>query len=316
MNDITFEIVTNTPLVETCDHFFAGVMNGLLVTVEHIPSRSLLEIRFGATRLTDDDLTDICQAFKEYIDSRKSHLQIDENSICILLQIEANWRFRFSRILETIERIGMDMNIESGCYLCGETQDDIRPYEIESLRAYLCPACAKRTTDDLCESLKEKTEDNRFTRYASSDISEKELFLPGSIAALVGALVGMMILFLLGMVPFGLFPAGIILSFLIFFAYRKFAGIIKVRGLLICLGMLAVFLFFGLSIVSTPQIVSSINRALGPGSVSVGSVLLGYIGYLNHPNVPSQVSTDFALACVSAGITAIIFVFASTRKNG
>lgn len=315
MNDITYEIVTGTPLVETGTDFYTGNINGLLVTVEHIPVRGLIEIRFGATGLSDDEMSQTCQYFRDYIDSRKSHLQIDDNSICILLHTEQNWHFRFTRILEIIETLGFDMNINSGCYLCGETGDDIRPYEIESLRAFLCPSCAKRTADDLCANLQEKTANNRFTAYASTDISETEQYFPGAIAALVGALAGMVLWFLLTLLPFGYLPAGISMAFCIFFAYRKFAQTMKVRGLFICLGILIVALFFGFAITLTPQIVSSINSVSGEGTVSIGKVFFAYLGYVRHPDVDGFVFVNLILGCVGAAVTVLAFVFSAARRN-
>ncbi|MDD4096068.1 MAG: hypothetical protein PHP22_07495 [Oscillospiraceae bacterium] len=315
MDDITYEIVTGTPLSETGPNFFTGNINGLLVTVEHISVRGLIEIRIGASGLSDDEMTQVCQYFRDYIDSRKSHLQIDDYSICILLQTEQNWHFRFTRILEIIETIGFDMNISSGCYLCGETGDDIRPYEIESLRAFLCPSCAKKTADDLCANLQEKTANNRFTQYATTDISETELYLPGAIAAIVGALSGMVIWFLLSLLPFGYLPAGIGLAFCIFYAYRKFALTMKVRGLFICLGILFVAMFFGFAITLTPQIVSSINAASGEETIGIGRVFFAYLGYVRHPDVDGFVFTNLILGIVGAGVTVIAFVFSAARSN-
>ncbi len=315
MDDITYEIVTGTPLVETGTNFFTGNINGLLVTVEHIPVRGLIEIRFGADGLSDDEMTQMCQYFRDYIDSRKSHLQIDEHSICVLLYTEQNWHFRFTRILEIIDTIGFDMNINSGCYLCGETGDDIRPYEIESLRAFLCPSCAQKTSNDLCANLQEKTANNRFTQYATSDISETELYLPGALAALVGALAGMVLFFLFALIPFGHIVSGISLSFCIFFAYRKFAQTMKVRGLFICLGILLVSLFFGFAITLTPQIVFSINATGGEGTISVGKVFFAYLGYVRHPDVDGFVFTSLILGCVGAAATVIGFVISAARRN-
>lgn len=315
MDDITYEIVTGTPLVETGPDFFTGNINGLLITVEHVPVRSLIEIRFGATGLSDDEMSQVCQYFKDYIDSRKSHLQIDDYSICILLQTEQNWHFRFTRILEIIEQIGFDMTINSGCYLCGETGDDIRPYEIESLRAFLCPSCAKRTADDLCANLQEKTANNRFTQYATTEIHETEQYLPGAIAALVGGLAGMVIFFLFALIPFGFLVAGIGLTFCIFYAYRRFAQTMMVRGLLICLGILLVALFFGFAITLTPQIVSSINAAGGEGTISTGKVFFAYLGYVRHPDVEGFVWVNLILGCIGAAATVIGFIVSAARKN-
>ncbi len=315
MDDITYEIVTGTPLTETGTDFFTGNINGLLVTVEHIPARGLIEIRFGADGLSDDEMGRMCQYFKDYIDSRKSHLQIDEHSICILLYTEQNWHYRFTRILEIIERIGIDMDINSGCYLCGETGDDIRPYEIESLRAYLCPSCAKKTSDDLCANLKEKTVNNRFTQYAKTDIGETELYLAGTIAAVVSAMAGMILFFIFALIPFGHLFSGAALSFFIFFAYRKFAQTIQLRGLLICSGILLIALFLGFAITLTPVIVSSVNTAIGEGTLSVGRVFFTYPGYLKHPNADASVFTSFVLGCVGAAAVAIGYVFSSARRN-
>ncbi len=315
MNDFAYEIVTGTPLVEVGTDFFTGNMNGLLVTVEHIPVRGLVEIRFGATRLSDDEMSQVCQAFREYIDSKKSYLQIDEYSICILLYTEQNWKLRFHRILEIIDSIGFNMNIDSGCYLCGETGDDIRSYEIESLRAFLCPSCAKRTTDDLCESLQEKTANNRFTVYAASDISEPELYIPGTIAAIVGAMAGLVLLFLLAQVPFGCLLAGVGMPLFIFIAYRKYAQTVKVRGLLISVGILFVFLYIGLSIVSTPQIVSDINFVSGEKTVTVGSIFLTYIAHANDPGVNRSVISNILMANLGALGTTLWFIVSNIRKN-
>ncbi|MBN1775687.1 MAG: hypothetical protein JW817_04395 [Clostridiales bacterium] len=315
MNDFAYEMITTTSLVETSPDFYTGNMNGLLVTVEYISNRGIVEIRFGATDLSEDEMSLVCQAFRDYIDSRRSHLQIDEYSICILLHTEQNWQFRFRRILEIIDSIGFKMDIHSGCYLCGETGDDIRPYEIESLKAFLCPSCAKRTADDLCENLQEKTENSRFTAYATTGISDHEMYFPGTIAALIGALVGMVLFFLLSLIPFGHLLAGVALTFLIFFAYRKYAEIMKVRGLLISLGLLFFFLFFALAITLTPQIVSSVNAVQGAGTLTSGSVFFSFIGYLNHPDAGRSVMTDFVLACFGAAATVTGFIISTARKN-
>jgi len=315
MNDFAYEIVTGTPLTEIGTDFFTGNMNGLLVTVEHIPTRGLIEIRFGATRLSDDEMSRVCQAFREYIDSKKSYLQIDEYSICILLYTDVNWKLRFHRILEIIDTLGFKMNIDSGCYLCGETGDDIRPYEIESLRAFLCPSCAKRTTDDLCETLQEKTANTRFTRFASSDISEPELYIPGSLAALVGAMAGLVLLFLLAQISFGCLFAGIGMALLIFIPYRKFAQTVKVRGLLISIGMLFLFLFIGLAIISTPQIVRGINTFAGENAVTNGSVFFSYLYYARDPGVSKEVYSNILYANIGAIGTTLWFFISNVRKN-
>ncbi|MDD4097115.1 MAG: hypothetical protein GX099_06960 [Clostridiaceae bacterium] len=317
MNDFAYEIITDTSLVETGTNFFTGNMNGLLVTLEFIPSRAIIEIRFGASHLSDDDMSRVCQSFREYIDSRKSLLQIDENSICIILHVEQNWKFRLNRILEIIDSIGFNMNIDSGCYLCGETGDDIRPYEIESLRAYLCPSCFKRTTDDLCGSLQERTNNQKFSPYAKADISEPELYLPGSIAALAGGLIGVLLLFMMAMTDLALFYllAGVAMSLCVFLPYRKFARTVKVRGLLISVGILGVLLYFALAIITAPQIVAHINAVSGPNSTSVGSVFLAYPYHAGVFDYTRSILMNIFMANFGATGGMIWFIISNIRKN-
>lgn len=315
MTDISFDIVTGTSLLEASRNFFTGNMNGLLVTVEYLQSRNQLEMRFGATGLSEDDMTQICQALRGFIDGRRTFLQIDDHSICVILHADRNWQDRFHKILEILDSINLDLSIRSGCFLCGNTDDDVQPHEIESLKAFLCQKCANSAKEELCKTLHQKSHDAKYTRYAKSDVSEPENFSLGMIGLLLGSVVGFILLFVLVIIPFGYFFAGAALAFCVMLAYTKGAGVLSIKGLIVCMVCISIILYIGVTVTSMPTIASELKTIDPDFIIENGKLFWTFPKYIFDPAFSESIVFNYIFAIVGSLVSLAYHIVQYMRKN-
>ena len=238
MTDVTYEIVTGTELDEIAVDFFACAIRNRFITAEYFEYRGIIELRIGTSNLSRANRNAMRNMLFDSFHSRSNDIQFDEHYVCLFIPVELDWLERMNRLITFIIDAYEDLSIQSGCFLCGSTQDAIRPLEIGSVRAFLCKDCVEKLNLELRRALQDKQNKNRISSLSRGISEQRENILAGFFGAFVGMSIGILSWFFLTQYPVGYPLAGFFLSFLIFFGYNKSAGKISVLGLIICASIL------------------------------------------------------------------------------
>lgn len=317
MTDVTYEIVTGSELDEVAVNFFAGMIRNRFITAEYFENRGLIELRIGTANLSRANRNAIRNMLFDSLHSRSNDVQFDEHSVCLFIPVELDWLERMNRLITFIIDACEDLSIQSGCFLCGSTQDAIRPLEIGSVRAFLCKDCVEKLNRDLRMTLQEKQSNNRFS-FASRGLADSgENILAGFFGAFVGMAIGILLWFFLAQIPAGYPLAGFFLSFLIFWGYKKLASKMSFLGLLICSTMLIVSFIFSFFFSESIRILVELNTSLPLNAkpYSFDDISKSFLTYAKMSEHKDLVIQNLLLSSMLAFVAALLRFIMYSRED-
>lgn len=308
MTDVTYEIVTGTELDEIAVDFFAGVIRNHFITAEYFEYRGIIELRIGTSNLSRANRNAMRNMLFDSLHSRSNDVQFDEHSVCLFIPVELDWLERMNRLITFIIDACEDLSIQSGCFLCGSTQDNIRPLEIGSVRAFLCKDCVEKLNLELRRALQDKQNKNRISSLSRGISEQRENILAGFFGAFVGMSIGILSWFFLTQYPVGYPLAGFFLSFLIFFGYKKSAGKMSVLGLIICASILLFSFLFSFFFSESNRILMELNTSLPIDAkpYTYSDVSKSFFSYLSMPQYKDMILQNFLLSSLLAFVAALL----------
>lgn len=317
MTDVTYEIVTGTELDEIAVNFFAGVIRNRFFTAEYFEYRELIELRIGTSNLSRTNRNAIRNMLFDSLHSRSNDVQFDDHSICLFIPVELDWLERMNRLITFMIDACDDLSIQSGCYLCGSTQDGIRPLEVGNVRAFLCKDCIEKLNRDLRLALQDKQNKNRFSLLSRGSMDSSENILAGIFGAFIGMSIGILSWFFLTQHPVGYPLAGFLLSFLIFFGYKKLSCKMSVLGLIICSSMLIVSLLFSFFFSESIRLLVEVNTALpfDAPPYTFSDISKSFFSYLKMPEYKDVIVQNFLLSSMLAFVAGLLRFILYCRED-
>jgi len=317
MTDVTYEIVTGTDLDEIGVNFFAGVIRNRFVTAEYFEYRQLIELRIGTSQLSRAHRNSIRNMLFDSLHSRSNDVQFDDHSVCMFIPVELDWLERMNRLITFLIDACDDLSIQSGCFLCGSTQYDIRPLEVGSVRAFLCKNCIEKLNRDLRLALQEKHNTNRFSFLSRGSFDSGENTLAGIFGAFIGMCIGILSWFFLTQHPVGYPLAGFVLSFLIFFGYKKLSTKMSILGLIICVTMLVISFLLSFFFSESVRLLVELNSNLTIDSppYTFADITKSFFTYLSMPEYKDQIVNNFLLSSMLAFVTALLRYIMYCRED-
>ena len=218
------------------DHptYVGGRYRGYYIILDHDYKTNLQRIEICA--YSDNDpgnvrLTEFLHQIKPEFGFIK-HAYV-ENYSCNF-QVTAGLNKKFIELADPLIRRVVDYleanSYRSGCVNCG-AEYNVDCYTINTTNEYLCPSCIEKVKDSL-EAHKEDIKAN------------KSNLLHGFAGAAIGALVGGAAYVLISKAGYISAITGFIMAFLALLLYEKFGGCLDVKGIICCIAVLAIMVYF------------------------------------------------------------------------
>lgn len=315
MQDVTYDIVTSTPLSEFAPNFFCGIIYGRHVTLEYLPNRNMLEMRLGTSDISKPCINRLRSQLSKYFNHPSVQMQFDEHTICAIIEAKEGWLDFITHLIDVIDEACVSQNLQSGCFVCGQNSSDIAPNQIGAMRAYMCCDCADRINQEMRDALKEKHENSRFSRYAHSNTEIHENFFMGILGASAGMLAGSILWFFLHRIPYvGYAICGFLLAFLILFGYKVLASSISVKGLLSCVGIILLAFILCFNVTQSVYIFQTLQGS-SQTDLGLGSIIFSFFSYFVDDRFRDKLIDDFMIGMFGATIAFAHRFFVYYRKS-
>lgn len=220
--------------------YVSGRWRGFYVTLNAV-GKQLYSVKISAYQSSDPGNA----ALGRFLEARKNvNKQIDSYniynySINIFLTrppLVKNFPAHFNEALMPVFNYLATNGYVSGCYECGTQNAQIDCYNVNDEHLYICGNCAQKIQGSL-ESNKQAL------------LAQKSKLLPGIVGALLGALVGIVVYFVLWQIDIIAALSGLVTAFCAFWGYRKLGSALDKKGIAVCVViiLLAAFLSVRLS---------------------------------------------------------------------
>lgn len=171
MDDITFELITNTDFTEYSERTFAAEIDGFYFVVENYRTEVSLRLRMGFSEASEQAKTELFERLVTTLAIPKEDIFFSDYSIDIRILLRMDWLEKVKRAVEILVIWAKDNQLKSACFLCGIDDPSVTLREIEHRNMYVCDTCEntlrqdivdKENAKELIEIGQEKREDVRF----------------------------------------------------------------------------------------------------------------------------------------------------------
>lgn len=155
MNDISYDIITSTGMMEQCPGLFGAEINGRFFRLEHITEDSSLLLSMGACSPNEMQRTSLERAWKASVRSPQTGPLFFDHYVSLLIPIQSDWVDSLKKAVELLTRWADENMIKSGCFLCGSDNNSVYMREVLYQNTYFCDDCETRLREAEANRLQE-----------------------------------------------------------------------------------------------------------------------------------------------------------------
>ena len=290
MNDLTYEIVASTRLIEKSPNFFTAILSGKFFTAEYFPMRKRIALSMGISHASADQKDKLLRRLTEVFSLHQDDILFDNHSVCLVIPAEEEWLPRIDLMIGSMETWAIENSVSGGCFLCGCSDPSVNVSEVGEIRSFLCEPCRTNVKKEIFEAVQQNQKKIQEAEIVGEYI--KVNHLRGMIAA---TMAGVILSWIWSGVVINL-PLPFIFSFILsallvsgmYEIYKHVAESFSIRGfILTSIGgfvTVLVSLVYSLSIIlSNTETAARLASGMTPSVVSASSVALNLGTYLTNP---------------------------------